>query len=514
MTVTVTGPLDKPVVTPILLEGGSLTPNTTYYARIMAGNGGASITQNVYRSKLSDEINFTTSSSSLSARLEWTTPTGANYYWIYLTTTSGSYYGKAQTNYYSGQSASTITITATADKAHGSNYYSLLWFWDDTNIPGNLNKQAGKILVEISGTVTLQNIYDAVVAAGYGENVFYDGDIFVIYGYIYANGSLTTSMAERSKTIVFCEGTFLSSNANAIITLGQYDSTNMTGYDGCVMYTATDTYTFNGWSAGTFNFYGGILSGHYSRGLRGDYAFSYPTIAGMTAGKLNIVGTVVSDWVYFNMAGTVLTDITGINILEGLNPSTVSGSFTRLTSIKGSMCPGNNSQSFYDCIIKNGTGIGYYGSDIRIGYSVPNQPKYYNLSVPLRTGNIPVILASQTNCVDFYYSLNLTVCDINNINIVDANIIITDNSGSPIVGSPFTTSSSGSMVSYIYSYRLSRVAAGSGQTDTTTSYGPHTIVISKPGYQTKTVKCVMDRKREEKETLEYSTIFVDQEGAL
>ena len=46
-----------------------------------------------------------------------------------------------------------------------------------------------RINVYFDGTVTLKDIYDAIVAAGYSTHVFWDGINFVLNGSLYITGT-------------------------------------------------------------------------------------------------------------------------------------------------------------------------------------------------------------------------------------------------------------------------------------------------------------------------------------
>ena len=96
MAVTVTK-LDAPSnVQASLQEGGSLSPNTTYYVVVTCKNfaGGSHYYAPIdgeLISEASEEISFTTTSTKKSATITWTRPTGSTYYNVYLTKTSGDY---------------------------------------------------------------------------------------------------------------------------------------------------------------------------------------------------------------------------------------------------------------------------------------------------------------------------------------------------------------------------------------------------------------------------------------
>ena len=77
-----------------------------------------------------------------------------------------------------------------------------------------------RINVYFDGTVTLKDIYDAIVAAGYSTHVFWDGINFVLNGSLYITGSTAGALTAKGVNIILL-GTIYNTNANCIITLGE-----------------------------------------------------------------------------------------------------------------------------------------------------------------------------------------------------------------------------------------------------------------------------------------------------
>lgn len=99
------------------------------------------------------------------------------------------------------------------------------------------------------------------------------------------------------------------------------------------------------------------------------------------------------------------------------------------------------------------------------------------------------------------YTLNLTVVDATGEPIVGATVTVVDVNGDAVTGSPFTTNGDGKIdAGDLLQYLLTNVG-GAGGTTVETLFTPHTVVISKTGYSTRTIKYTMDRKREEIEKL-------------
>lgn len=72
-----------------------------------------------------------------------------------------------------------------------------------------------------------------------------------------------------------------------------------------------------------------------------------------------------------------------------------------------------------------------------------------------------------------------------------------------------TTDASGDISEQLILYRKHRNDNGS---ETTTTFDPHTVTVTKAGYVSKTIKYTMDRKREEVETLEQEVSWISPEG--
>ena len=91
-----------------------------------------------------------------------------------------------------------------------------------------------------------------------------------------------------------------------------------------------------------------------------------------------------------------------------------------------------------------------------------------------------------------WFTLSLTVVNSATEMIDGASVVIKDNTGAVVA--------SGSTVAGLYSVALKYLYRIHGSS--AVIYTPHTVTISKSGYQTKTIKYTMDRKREEIEVLE------------
>jgi hypothetical protein len=492
MAVTVNAPLDKPVVTPTLTADGSLAQNTTYYVRVMANTN--SDLRYASRSRVSDEVNFITDTTNLSASLSWTAPTGATNYWVYVSTVSGSYFSKCQQAYNSGITATTYNLTSINNQTHPYNDGCIIWNRPDSEIPTGITKENGRLTVDFTGTTTLKDIYDAIVAAGYSENCTYDGQNFVLYGSFSLTGSTTTTMTQYAKCLTFLEGTIAGANANATLTFGVVNSTTWAGTSGCAFFLPNSANHLYGFTYGTLNLYGCKLSGLGGYFSATNYSIPYIGINATTP-TVNLTGSILTNFAIF-VTKKSLSDL----VISGCDYE-VYANQTRLEVRSGRMVVYGSGLTLTDCIIRNGTGSGWSGSDYQVA-NVAVYPISVNPSFPNRTDSIPKIWCQSGAYMDFYFNLSLTVQTISGTAISGATVTIVDKNGSAISGSPFTTDANGNIAPNIYSYKIGRNAASWEQDDYKTDYSPHTVTISKSGYITKVIKYTMDRKREEIEVLE------------
>jgi hypothetical protein len=495
MAVIVSGPLDKPVVTPTLADGGSLEPNTTYYVKVMATGGGSypNDLRNPSRSRVSDEVSFTTTAVKLSCDLAWTIPAGATNYWVYVTKVSGSYSNKVQQLYYSGLSVNSYSLTAISNQVN----YCIIWSRDSAIMPSGIDKMSGRLLVSFDAATTLQDIYDQIVADGYGNNVFYDGYTFVLFGSIFMEHGGT--MTELNKTIMFLEGSFGTKwqDVGQEITLGEWDAAKKAGTNGCVIYFPLMMGHNGRWTHGTINYYGCTIKGGVPNFPDGSYFYSsYYSTVRLNGVRFDKMGPAVN-------AGRVAKEVSGF-VIHGASVALQSGAVGRdLTINGGQLTFHSGTPTAYDVVIVNGTGSGYGGVDILI-HLVPSPLRLYDVTAPDRADNLPTLWCAQNDYMELYYGLDLTVVDENNTPISGATVQIVDVDGNPVSGSPFTTDADGKITAdtYLLGYERGRNAAGSGNYDYQTAHTPHTITISKANYRTHTLVLTMDRKREEIETLE------------
>lgn len=198
MTVYITPPLPTPTgITTTLLPStyGPLVADTTYYYRICVQNYGSEASRfpSTYKSGWSVEGSFTTTATHRAVRFDWvavSVPSGKGNpaYSIAYTTVSGDYVVAGRRIGNSG--SCTVTNPPIVDGKTGYSYnygtsYDFcrnFWLGTTTPKPGGLSREQGSILVDVSGNETLESIYAAIVAAGLGAYVWFDGSTFILDG--------------------------------------------------------------------------------------------------------------------------------------------------------------------------------------------------------------------------------------------------------------------------------------------------------------------------------------------
>jgi hypothetical protein len=245
-----------------LQAGGSLLADTTYYVVVTARKIDEGFQQsspwngNMF-SEPSTEISFLTDSTNKSAVITWTAPSGgAACYNVWCTKVSGDYTDNHINYYYSGKLCSTVpyqystmttsyTITqegqwngsyACETLGYGTVYNSV----DPDYLLGEIPKNTGTVLVKYTGTVTLQDVCDALDAAGKSDYYYYNhNNYFILKGSIYVPASETAvgSLTILKHTLVFFNGGIQIDNANCSLILGEKQVAswiNSTG-SGCVV---------------------------------------------------------------------------------------------------------------------------------------------------------------------------------------------------------------------------------------------------------------------------------------
>ena len=231
--------LDPPTnVIATLQSGGTLLPNTTYYVRVTARTKNTYYWLNNITSSPSSEISFTTDDVNRSALITWTNPTPPTEhsvlgFAVYSSTISNSYYKKRHGVV--NNTTCTINSYLIASPAVTTGLDSFSTFPSSYNLPGNLNKELGNVTVNITGTNTLQTIYNAFITQGFSDYIFYDKVNFYCKGGLYITGTTIGSLIESSKLIAFIQGGISNFNPNCNVIFVQYS--NNISQNGCIIFS-------------------------------------------------------------------------------------------------------------------------------------------------------------------------------------------------------------------------------------------------------------------------------------
>ena len=251
--IDVTQPVTAPTnITTTLVEGGNLEPNTTYYYIMISfySSTHTNMTygyRNNYHSDISPEGSFTTTSTQKSVKFNWTNVTDAQRYQVLLTKTSGDYtysggYGLDANGISSDWSDGTVGVTVTDESV---DYHMLHSIQLVNKLVGDLRKDTGIIQVKLkgSGTIYPEQIYQAVVAAGYGDWIKYDGNSFILKGFIDIPYGWATDPVNdigmldfHKKNVTFIHGGVTNYSPYFVVRFGVWDTTNGgSEYNRCVI---------------------------------------------------------------------------------------------------------------------------------------------------------------------------------------------------------------------------------------------------------------------------------------
>lgn len=427
MTITITAPLTTPaniVATP--QAGGGLAASTRYYYRILAQNSTAVgfMPAWLLRSDWSAEQYFDTDASNKQAAITWDAVAGATGYVIILSTASGNYAGSKRL----GASSSAVTATTnsyTVTAAPTLNEYTWLMLSSASfPMPGGIARVGSRINVYFDGTVTLTDIYDAVVSAGYSTHVYWDGINFVLNGSLYITGSTAGALTAKGVNIILL-GTIYNTNTNCIITVGEPVGNSY-------RYPATLTFLHNSAAGGSswganLALYGVKVSG------KGPYAAA---------------GSVLGD-IRFAPNGTFFKDVV---LIDG---ASFDGTWVNLNRISTTqLLVGLDTQISWDInIIYPGPGVypgtNTYGKHYRMSFvsTGPSDLKckshasstyhlsMYDIYCPFRQNNLPIIdwtkYASDTiwPTVYLYHTCLLRVADQDGNAVSGATVTLKDSAG-------------------------------------------------------------------------------------
>lgn len=265
-----------------LKSGGNLEINTTYYYVVFTYESKyyspyAQVTYRYARhSPLSEEKNFTTNDTHRTVNITWDNSVGATSatrYQIFLTTNSNNYtnsggYGTSREEVGSiddgGEGYEIDTLSSETWVVHSAQLVN--------NFTGNIDKNLGIVsaIFNESDTHYLDDVYDAIVAAGYEDYVFYDGYNFIFKGWFIAPSPSDVSnngkLVVLNKRLTFLKGGISVTNTQYTMTFGQWDGANaQANYRyGSSIDIQNSRYPLAG-TSGNLQFYGAFVSLGMSR---------------------------------------------------------------------------------------------------------------------------------------------------------------------------------------------------------------------------------------------------------
>ena len=454
MSITVSLPIGKPTgLNATLVDGGSLDPNTTYYYVIVAyfNNNVTPISYavEVYHGPISDEASFTTDTTNLSALIKWTNPPGhtsLSRYQLLLTKVSGDYtssgtYGMTTVEYISAtmtDGAIGYTVTALSIVLWCVHSYQLV-----NDLLGGIDKALGILKVEFTGTSThtIQQVYDAIVSAGYSDYVRWNGYEFIFKGWLYCAVETTDAglFNVTGKRMTFIKGGIKNRSDSYIFRFGSLLSETKGAHpdNACVIDIIHSRYAFLTYYGSGIEFYGGLLS--KGKGRLTTYS-EYLNIESYYANSNSYIGYNVSGFrdVMIGFYGrSNLGDIKDISWRQGNNWGNYN--HIRLKVLDSANMPYKAGGKFYNCnwldlaylnmYVFSGT-EGYYTNMYDMDFSIfPNgmidnpYVRYSSLASPDYQSN---------NYFQFFYSLQMTVLDAAGDVLEDVIISAVDKDNNPV----------------------------------------------------------------------------------
>ncbi len=522
MAITVTLPVSAPTgLSATLQNGGSLDASTTYYYVVIAYETDYYSPSNSSRfgnhSPISAEDSFTTDATNKSAQITWTNVSGATNYNILITKTSGDYvsvkaYGTAN------ETVGTITDGTTGflvdDEGDGTHIIHTCQLTND--LAGGLDKDTGIIRVAFSGTGTenLEDVYSAVVSAGFSDNIFYDGYYFVLKGWLYCSSSVTDIgyLVVEGKSLVFIKGGVHNQSSNYTFRFGRWlDNDRGAEYNyACKIDICHSRYPFRGYVSNNLQVYGCTLT--------------------QTRAVIRTLSEPLSDSYYYDGSqqsitayiGSINDSFPGYGFRSNSDgPKDIkmkqvnnfgNAPHIRCNIIVPKTLPYTTVGKFYNCSwAVNNTTI---NSQKMLVYGPPYadlHTDYYDCYWPTTTDNIPYfrftnlsLLYDECN-MSLHYSLNIKVIDADGDPISGVDVSLMDQSDDPgvwvehdttidkeVTGNTYTTARTTDVngeinTYYVTSYHVELnpdVSIQSTYNDDIiiTNYYPLTITLSKSGY--------------------------------
>ena len=528
-TITVTLPVDAPYnLNSTLQLGGSLDPYTTYYYIVIGYDqtyySPRSTSVFNYHSPISAESSFTTTDTYKSVTINWNNSVGATRYQILVSETSGDYtdsggYGTSLETVGS-ISDGLIGYTITALSTENYVFHSIQLV---NPFVGDINMSLGLLKVDFSGTAshTLEQVYTAIVDAGFSDYVSYDEATFILKGWFYSGGTDAGSLMVSQKTLVFLKGGIHNGNPNYVMRFGAWtsDIIGATYTQGCRIDILNSRYPLRGLYSGNIQIYGSIISvlDYRKNDLTENMKIGY-FIGGSQLYLSGYVDEMKDSIIGFKGRG-IYGDIIDLKWAQGNNWG--NGKHIRLRIYDSANMPYTHtgggkfyaSKFLQSDILRN-----YEFNDGNVDFTnfydseFPNYPD--GMVNSILYGNLKEVNNWQSlNYFDFHYSIIAKVLDVEGNPLENVTVSAVNNLGEPIkwiehdgtldrviTGNEYVTDrltdETGTIDYYVKSYKVTLNASHtdnvtdpdkSTNTIKTNEY-PFTITLAKEGYVTSSVK--------------------------
>jgi hypothetical protein len=481
--------------------------------------------RNPVHGDISSEDSFTTTATDLSVHITWDNipehVAGITRYQILVSTVSGDY---------AGAGCYEVTLgTMGSAMLDGPTGYTIIALSTSTVVCHSaqlsnqlhpiITNELGMIWVEFSGTTThnLDDVYDAIVSAGFSSYATWDGYNFAMKGWLYSNSSDAGMLWVTRKRLSFPRGGIKSMGAVYTFRFGSWLNDYAGAYplDGCAIDTLTGRYGLAGLYSGRLQMYACLITtaagyirtnpetmddGYYCRGS-GNY-ITYNTEE-------------IKECIMVNARANT-SDVSDTKWGQGNNWSSVNHVRLKIWTSPNLFYGASYTAGFYDCDwnIFNGLfQIHGWGDDTWLNYTdmydcrFPGYPGgmidspyvRYFLTTPATTS--PSYIMN-------HYRVQFKVLDVNGNPVEGVSVSAIDGSGNSatwiehdgtndriVTGTTYitnrTTDANGEIDYYLRSYKnyLNPTWSGSGYTTDTLKddYYPYTINFSKNGWRSYSV---------------------------
>ncbi len=217
--------LSAPVISAELVEGGSLSANTTYYFATFAGIKSSGAYSGDSISPASNMVSITTTDTHKSVKIIWgTLESPTTHVFIRWDTNSlqdenGEYIPQESKKWtglgWSGNTGTEIILTTLSEQSHS---YGFLSHPELSILPeylnSKINRKKGTCKLTITGTETYENLMDTIKNSDHNDLFVINNNSFTTLCSIYGTGSLTF----ENKNITFLYTKNFNTNINFINT--------------------------------------------------------------------------------------------------------------------------------------------------------------------------------------------------------------------------------------------------------------------------------------------------------